>query len=100
MDAIHKRTRSHGGTYVPHPSQQKYLFKAIMVIILSFIQQVRTSTGVVSYPVVETVQKDNICHLVVAPAQIKESTKKAAMDVAMKAIATFAGRGIYGVGKI
>ena len=61
------------------------------------IMVVRTSTGVVSYPVVETIQKDSICHLVVAPAQIATASLNNAVEVAKLAIASFDGIGIYGV---
>ena len=58
---------------------------------------VRTGSGVVSYPVVETVQKDNICHVVMAPAQIAASSLQEACEVAKLAISSFDGIGIYGV---
>jgi phosphoribosylaminoimidazole carboxylase len=51
----------------------------------------------VCYPVVETVQKDNICHLVFAPAQIDGRVAKRAQDLARQAVASFDGAGIYGV---
>lgn len=36
------------------------------------VMVVRTKDGqVISYPVVETIQKDSICHIVIAPAQVK-----------------------------
>ncbi|KAJ3277877.1 hypothetical protein HDU76_010132, partial [Blyttiomyces sp. JEL0837] len=52
---------------------------------------------VVSYPCVETVQKDNVCHIVVVPAQIDGIVCKKAMEVAKSAISSFEGAGIYGV---
>ena len=61
------------------------------------IMVVRTSTGVLEYPVVETVQKDNICHIVTAPAQISPLAMKAAQAVALSAVNSFEGRGVYGV---
>eukprot|EP01038_Epipyxis_sp_PR26KG_P004196 gene4196-5967_t len=62
------------------------------------IMVVRSKNGIVqSYPVVETIQKDNICHLVIAPAQISSLAYKSAMEIAIKAIASFDGIGIYGV---
>lgn len=61
------------------------------------IMVVRTATGVVNYPVVETVQKDNICHLVMAPAQLSSASFNDAVDVAKLAIGSFDGIGIYGV---
>ncbi|KAJ9063811.1 phosphoribosylaminoimidazole carboxylase ade2 [Entomophthora muscae] len=59
---------------------------------------VRSIEGeVVSYPVVETVQKDNVCHVVLAPACVSGSILESAKRVAESAIATFSGAGIFGV---
>jgi len=57
----------------------------------------RTKDGIVSYPVVETKQKDNICHLVLAPAQIPARCAALAEEVAIKAVSSLSGRGVYGV---
>lgn len=51
----------------------------------------------ITYPVVETVQHNNICHIVTAPAQISPSAAKTAVDVAKRCIASLTGVGIYGV---
>ncbi|KAJ1920807.1 phosphoribosylaminoimidazole carboxylase ade2 [Mycoemilia scoparia] len=62
------------------------------------IMVVRSVTGeIASYPVVETVQKDNICHLVYAPAQIDGVVAQNAAKIAREAINSFDGAGIYGV---
>ena len=58
---------------------------------------VRTADGVRSFPVVESVQENNICHLVTAPARVSAPALEAAKDVALRAIGTFDGIGIYGV---
>jgi phosphoribosylaminoimidazole carboxylase len=50
-----------------------------------------------SYPVVETVQRDNICHTVIVPADISSSSEAIASKLALDAIATFDGAGIFGV---
>jgi phosphoribosylaminoimidazole carboxylase len=49
------------------------------------------------YPVVETIHKDNICHTVIAPAQIPVSVQHAAQQTARQAISTLSGAGIFGV---
>ncbi|KAJ1687522.1 hypothetical protein LUZ63_018912 [Rhynchospora breviuscula] len=49
------------------------------------------------YPVVETVHKDNICHVVEAPADIPEKTKKLSIDIAQKAIGSLEGAGVFAV---
>ncbi|ONK80388.1 uncharacterized protein A4U43_C01F17120 [Asparagus officinalis] len=49
------------------------------------------------YPVVETIHRDNICHIVEAPADVPESVKKCAMDVAQKAVSSLGGAGVFAV---
>ncbi|MEP7286046.1 MAG: 5-(carboxyamino)imidazole ribonucleotide synthase [Chloroflexota bacterium] len=49
------------------------------------------------YPVVETVQVDNICHTVIAPAQISPAIAAAASEIARAAVASLEGVGIFGV---
>ena len=50
-----------------------------------------------SYPVVETIQRNSICDVVIAPAIIPQSCRDAAMEVARHAISSFEGLGIFGV---
>lgn len=52
---------------------------------------------IVHYPVVETVQKNNICHFVLAPAQISPLAKKRAIDMALKTIKLLKGSGVFGI---
>lgn len=62
------------------------------------VMVVRTREGrVITYPVVETIQHNNICHIVTAPAQIPPLAAQAALDVAHEAIASLSGVGIFGV---
>lgn len=49
------------------------------------------------YPVVETVQKNNICDIVIAPAQISKSSVKKATVLAKKVIKHFKGAGVFGI---
>ncbi len=51
----------------------------------------------VHYPVVETVQKDHICHIVRAPAVIDAGVAENAADIAAKAIDAIDGVGSFGV---
>lgn len=53
--------------------------------------------NVYSYPTVETVQRNNICHIVYAPARISETVQKAAQILAKEAVHSFTGAGIFGV---
>ncbi len=52
---------------------------------------------VVTYPVVETVQREHICHLVSAPASVAEETARRATDIARRAIEAVDGVGSFGV---
>jgi phosphoribosylaminoimidazole carboxylase len=58
---------------------------------------VRTKDGILSYPVVETIQLNNICHIVTAPAQVSSVALQAAERLARRAISSLDGYGIYGV---
>ncbi|TVU22747.1 hypothetical protein EJB05_32464 [Eragrostis curvula] len=51
----------------------------------------------VCYPVVETIHKDNICHIVEAPAEVSDKIKKLATNVAEKAIKSLEGAGVFAV---
>jgi phosphoribosylaminoimidazole carboxylase len=63
------------------------------------VMVVRTVDGEVqSYPVVETVHKDNVCHLVFAPLRSRDpSLSPRARSVAENAVKSFTGAGIFGV---
>ena len=55
-------------------------------------------TSTIAYPVVETVHEESICKLVYAPARnISKSQAKSAQDLARRAIASFWGKGVFGV---
>lgn len=53
--------------------------------------------GTACYPVVETIQRDHICHLVKAPAAIPAETTVRAADIARKAVETVGCVGTMGV---
>jgi 5-(carboxyamino)imidazole ribonucleotide synthase len=58
----------------------------------------RGSDGdIVNYPVVESVQKDHICHIVRAPARIDDELAEKAVTLARKAVTTIDGVGSIGV---
>jgi phosphoribosylaminoimidazole carboxylase PurK protein len=50
-----------------------------------------------SYPVVETIQKNNICHEVLAPAEIDSKTIEQASKLARTVAEQFSGAGAFGV---
>lgn len=51
----------------------------------------------VSYPVVETIQKDHVCHIVRAPAAISDELQQQATDFAIRAVEAIDGVGTIGV---
>lgn len=62
------------------------------------VMVVRSLEGeVFSYPTVETVHKDNICHIVYAPARVNDTIQKKAQILAENTVKTFPGAGIFGV---
>jgi phosphoribosylaminoimidazole carboxylase len=63
------------------------------------VMVVRSTTGEVrSYPAVETVHKDNICHLVFAPLRSRDPhVAIRAQSIAEAAVKTFQGAGVFGV---
>lgn len=52
---------------------------------------------VVAYPCVETVQKNNICHLVYAPAPVSHEIEERAKKISMDAVRHLHGSGVFGV---
>lgn len=62
------------------------------------VMVVRALDGeVYSYPTVETIHKENICHLVYAPAPISDTLQQKAQIMAQNAVKSFPGCGIFGV---
>ncbi len=62
------------------------------------IMVTRSADGkMVNYPVVESVQKDHICHVVRAPARIDDELAREAIELARKAVTTISGVGSIGV---
>jgi 5-(carboxyamino)imidazole ribonucleotide synthase len=51
----------------------------------------------VVYPVVETVQKNHICHVVRAPAQVSPEVAARAAAIARRAVEAIGGIGVFGV---
>ncbi|KAJ7740565.1 phosphoribosylaminoimidazole carboxylase [Mycena metata] len=63
------------------------------------VMVVRSTSGEVrAYPVVETVHKENVCHLVFAPLRTRDATlSRRAQTIAEDAVKTFEGAGVFGV---
>nr|GEX49783.1 phosphoribosylaminoimidazole carboxylase, chloroplastic isoform X1 [Tanacetum cinerariifolium] len=53
--------------------------------------------SILCYPAVETVHRDNICHIVKAPANESWKIMKLATDVASRAVASLEGAGVFAV---
>jgi phosphoribosylaminoimidazole carboxylase PurK protein len=52
---------------------------------------------IATYPVVETIQKNNICHEVLAPAEIDEEVRRKAIEMAKQVASLFDGAGAFGI---
>ncbi|XP_072999195.1 phosphoribosylaminoimidazole carboxylase, chloroplastic isoform X2 [Typha latifolia] len=64
---------------------------------LSVIVARSTDNSISCYPVVETIHKNNICHIVEAPADVSQKIKNLSIDVARKAIGSLEGAGVFAV---
>lgn len=53
--------------------------------------------SVVTYPVVETIQQNHVCHIVKAPAVISEDAAGRAIEIARRAVEAVDGVGCFGV---
>ncbi|KAJ0079781.1 hypothetical protein Patl1_23253 [Pistacia atlantica] len=53
--------------------------------------------SILCYPVVETIHKENICHIVKSPAVVPLEIKKVANDVAYRAVSSLEGAGVFAV---
>ena len=53
--------------------------------------------GLVTYPVVETIQRNHVCHVVKATAEISEAITAQARDLARAAVVAVSGVGSFGV---
>ncbi len=58
---------------------------------------VRSKNDMKSYPCVETIQKNHICHEVTAPAEIDESLRQKAREIASLCVEAIDGIGVFGV---
>ncbi|KAG5549783.1 hypothetical protein RHGRI_014930 [Rhododendron griersonianum] len=53
--------------------------------------------SILCYPVVETIHRENICHIVKAPANVPLKIRKLATNVAYKAVSSLEGAGVFAV---
>ncbi len=61
------------------------------------VMVVRTKNEIKTYPVVQTIQKNHICHTVIAPAKIPREIVKQAKEIAIESVLAVKGFGIFGV---
>jgi len=61
------------------------------------VMDARTEKEIKVYPVVETIQKNHICHTVIAPALISKKLYKDADELAVAAVKAVDGFGIFGI---
>src|SRR5207237_9425449 len=57
----------------------------------------RTKKEIKVYPVAQTIQKNNICRTVIAPAQITSKLMKDAKGIAVECVKAVKGYGIFGI---
>ncbi|BDQ02071.1 5-(carboxyamino)imidazole ribonucleotide synthase [Ignavibacterium sp.] len=61
------------------------------------IMVVRTKKEIKTYPIVETIQKNHICHTVIAPARVNEKIIRSVNEIAVEAVRSINGFGIFGI---
>ncbi len=86
------------------PALQKFEGRELMVEeLVSFVRELavivaRSADGTIRvYPVVETIQKNNVCHIVRCPAPTEEDVARLAHDMAIQAVEAIDGVGVFGV---
>ncbi len=58
---------------------------------------VRTKKELKTYPVVQTIQENHICKIVIAPAQISSRLKRIAEEISIASVEAVGGYGLFGV---
>jgi len=61
------------------------------------VMAARTKKEMAVYPVVETIQKNHICHTVIAPAGINSNIIDKARKIAIESVKAVKGFGLYGI---
>lgn len=56
-----------------------------------------TKGDIAVYPLVETIHKDNICHIVKVPAPVSPKTTQKAQNLARKTMKVLKGAGVFGI---
>lgn len=61
------------------------------------VMAARTKMEMTVYPVVETIQKNHICHTVISPAKLSRSLLNKARKIAIDSVKAVKGFGLYGI---
>jgi|YelNatPaOPRAMG01_1025707.scaffolds.fasta_scaffold00044_12 5-(carboxyamino)imidazole ribonucleotide synthase len=61
------------------------------------IMVVRTKKETLTYPLVQSFQVNHICHTVIAPAPVESKTRKQAEEIAIAAVESLKGYGLFGI---
>ena len=64
---------------------------------LAVIAARSTEGDIATYPVVETIQQNNICHMVVAPARVSQDVSDRALALAESVMRHLKGAGVFGI---
>ena len=75
-----------------------YVEKFVPFVKELAIMIARNNKGEVApYPVVETIHKNNICHMVIAPAAVDKKVQNKAKRLAVKTMQVLRGAGVFGI---
>lgn len=75
-----------------------YIEKFVPFLSELAIMVARSTKGeITTYPVTRTIHKNNICHIVFAPASISKTVEKKAKDLAVKVMKKLKGAGVFAV---
>ena len=95
---VHDEKEFHAG--VKHLSNRHNNLMAESFVDFSMelaVMVARTVHEIKTYPVVQTIQKNHICHTVIAPAQIPKHIAQHAEEIAIASVKAVKGFGIFGV---
>lgn len=87
-EAIEKLSKRHTEIY----AEEFVPFRKELAIMV-----VRTKKEIKTYPLVETIQKNHICHIVIAPARVDSKITNYAAKLAEEAVKSINGFGIFGI---
>lgn len=87
-DAIIKLKNRHSALY----AEEFVSFRKELAVMV-----VRTKREIKTYPVVETIQKNHICHTVIAPADIPKKIYEKVIEFSIEAVKSVNGYGLFGI---